>query len=388
MPKLSNIELTQKFCVDASIPERSAKTYRCSKVRGLALKVSPTGKKTFVFCYSNNGRERRTTIGEFGTWTLARAKKQVFDLRRSLDQGMDPLETKREARSAPTITMVWNWYTKHFIGNLSESHKRDLASSWENAIIPFFGAHTKLRDLSKASIQAFVDKTANDRGDVSANRYHSYLRSVLGKAKNDGWIVDNPASGGIRRNPEYGRERHLSQEEFQNLSKAMEKKRGQTAADAIAIMMFTGARKTQVLKMKWDDLDLVAGVWIARPSSTKSRRPLRVQLNTVALDVLANRQKDGEVDVFVFPGPSSAGYLKDVRKTWNELRQEAKIDDCRLHDLRHTFASFLVSGGKSLELIGAMLGHSQMQTTKRYSHLKDAPLKEASESIANLVKNQ
>ncbi|WP_209349487.1 site-specific integrase [Pontixanthobacter sp. CEM42] len=381
MPKLSTIRLTQKFCSEALASSSSAKTYRCCEVRGLGLKVSPPGRKVFIFSYSIEGREKRLTIGQFGPWTLAGAKKRASELRREVDQGRDPLGEKVAAKSAPTFANVWGWYRDHFFAGLSESHKRDLKASWERTIIPYFGANTKLQQLSKAEIQAFLDKVSKDRGKVTANRSHSYLRSVLAKAENDGWIDSNPAAGGIRRNSEHGRERYLSEREFGELTKALERRRGEASADAIAIMMFTGARKTQTLKMRWADINFEAGLWIAPSSSTKNQKPHRVQLNSIAHAILRQRFKSAGSNEFVFPSCSATGRLQEVRKTWGSLKREAQITNCRLHDLRHTFASFLVSDGKTLELIGAMLGHSQMQTTKRYAHLQDAPLKEAAESI-------
>ncbi len=385
MPRLSSQRLTQKFCVNAPAPIGSAKTIRCSEIRGLGLKVSPSGNRTFTFSYSFEGRERRMTIGQLGVWTLAGAKKRAAELRKEIDNGRDPLAKKIAAKNAPTLAETWRWYQVHFFEGLSESHKRDLKASWERTIIPYFGASTKLQQLSKAGIQSFVDKTSTLRGGVFANRCHSYLRSVLEKAKHDKWIEMNPAAGGIRRNPEHGRERYLSEQEFGRLTEVLKRRRGDSSADAITVIMFTGVRKSQALQMQWKDIDFDQSIWTCPSASTKNRKPHRVQLSSLALELLKQRSKIATSKRFVFPGNGATGHLREVRKTWASIKREAKITDCRLHDLRHTFASFLVSNGKSLEMIGAMLGHSQMQTTKRYAHLRDDPLKEAAESIARLA---
>lgn len=386
MPRISNLRLTQKLCSQLEPLAHSSKIYRCSEARGLGLKVNPNGRKTFVFSYSVSGRERRMTLGDFGAWTLARAKKRTEELRRMVDQGIDPLAKKEAERQAPTMKSIWVWYCDHFLEDASQSHKRDISASWDRLIIPHFGGQTKLKDLSKAEIQAFLNRVSKAHGPVMSNRCHSYLRAVLQKAQNDGWIASNPARGGIARNTEQGRDRFLSTKEFTRLLSALSEKEGNTSADAILMIALTGARKGQALAMRWCDVDLEAGIWLAPPSTTKTKRTHRVHLNSMAIDLLQKREQHATNDTFVFPSDSRAGHLLEVRKTWETVKVEAGIEDCRLHDLRHTFASFLVSEGRSLEMIGAMLGHSQTQTTKRYAHLLDEPLREASESIARIAK--
>lgn len=382
MPRLSHFRLTHEACNKAEVPDNSARLIRCSEIRGLALRVSPIGKKTFVFAYSIAGRERRMTLGEFGPWTLARAKRRAAELRRTVDLGLDPLAEKQQDRDAPNLSDVWVWYQQHFFAKQSEAHKRDLKASWEKHILPHFGSKTKLKEVSKAGIQRFLDNLSQTNGPVLANRCHSHLRSVLQKAVNDGWIDANPARGGIQRNVENGRERYLSREEFVALCRTLEAQRGDPSADAIYVLALTGARKSQTLQMRWADLDLTNAVWFAPAASTKSKKPQKVFLNSKVLAVLQERWMKRQSEVYVFPSNSSSGHLNEVRKTWSSVKAEAKIENCRLHDLRHTFASFLVSDGKSLEVIGAMLGHTQAQTTKRYAHLRDEALKDASESIA------
>lgn len=386
MPRLSSTRLTQKICSEIAAPVTSSKIYRCSGTRGLGLKVTAKGRKTFVFSYSIAGRERRITLGEFGAWTLARAKKRVVELRRLVDQGIDPLAQKEAERKAPTMKSVWSWYTDHFLLKHSQSHKRDLSAAWEKIILPYFGNQTKLQNLSKAGIQAFLDRVTRERGEVTSNRCHSYLRSVLQKAHNDGLLASNPAAGGITRNGEQGRERFLTQKEFADLLAALLSRPDDTSAHAILMIALTGARKGQVLSMRWADINLKEAVWTAPASTTKTKRTHRVFLNSLALKLLKKRAFEAADQPFVFPSHSIAGHLLSVRKTWRSATATANIHNCRIHDLRHTFASFLVSEGKSLEMIGALLGHSQTQTTKRYAHLFDDPLRRASEAIVKYSK--
>ena len=138
----------------------------------------------------------------------------------------------------------------------------------------------------------------------------------------------------------------------------------------------------EVLRATWDQFDLAASTWTKPSSHTKQKRTHRVPLSAPALALLTSirdRQEDGQR--FVFPGDVPGRPLTDIKRTWAAVCKKAKIEGARLHDLRHTFASILVSGGGSLPLIGAMLGHSQVSTTARYSHLADDPLRAAAERV-------
>lgn len=326
------------------------------------------------------------TVGKLGPWTLAAAKRHVDDMRRELDRGHDPLAEKKFVREAPSVIDVWNWYSKHFLSRLSKSHNRDLSASWERKIIPHFGAPTKLHELSRAEIQSFVDRVTTDAGPVMANRCHSYLRSVLTKAMNDGLIPVNPAAGGIARNAEHGRDRFLTPKELKRMLTVLILRRGEAGADAISILILTGARKSEVLRMEWAEVDFEEALWVIPFPGTKQRKVHRVVLNSMTVDILAARQAAAGDAKFVFPSQSESGHLQDVRRTWISVKHDAGILDCKMHDLRHSYASLLRDQGKPLEMIGSMLGHSQAQTTKRYTHLYDDAAREASEGVADALR--
>ena len=154
------------------------------------------------------------------------------------------------------------------------------------------------------------------------------------------------------------------------------------AADAIKLLLLTGARRSEVLGMRWDEIDLEARIWIKPPSRTKQKRMHRVPLSGSVMELLAQLRDGAKGEEFVFPGTGSSGHLADIKRSWASVCAEAGIVNCRLNDLRHSFASLIVSNGGSLETIGGLLGHSQTQTTKRYAHLFDATLRDAAELVA------
>lgn len=378
--------LNNEFCKSAEPPRSGNKVYRCGVHRGLALRVTSTGHKSFVFCYSGaTGREHRMTVGEFGPWSLAAAKKRIGELRRELDAGFDPLARRVERRAAPSLTDLWDWYSASQLPQLSSSSQRNIERDWSTKIRPSLGGHTKLADLTRTDIQQLVDRVAECSGETAANRCHSYIRRMLNLAVAHGMLSENVAASGICRRQEHPRQRYLTEREMERLSDAIEANLHLPGAVAVKLLMLTGARRSEVLSMRWADVDLASGIWVKPPSKTKQRRVHRVPLSEEAVETLRRLRQAHGGSEFAFPSTGSAGHIVDIKRVWAKLCQLANIDECRLHDLRHSFASVIVSSGRSLELIGQLLGHSQTSTTRRYSHLYDAPLREAAELVSRTV---
>jgi integrase len=193
----------------------------------------------------------------------------------------------------------------------------------------------------------------------------------------------NPAKG-IERNTEYHRRRYLSGEELVRLTKALAKHPDKEAANTIRLLLLTGARRGEVLSMRWDDI--ADGVWSKPPSSTKQKEHHQIPLSAPALQLLADiRKRQRPRAEFVLPSHGTSGHRVELKKDWAALCKAAGIEGLRVHDLRHSYASQLVSGGASLPLIGALLGHSNPATTHRYAHLFRDPLKEATERVGAVI---
>ncbi len=168
------------------------------------------------------------------------------------------------------------------------------------------------------------------------------------------------------------------------LTKALTNHPNQQIANAIRLLVLTGARKGEVLGATWDQFDLAEGVWVKPSAHTKQKRIHKVPLNAPALELLTKMRSadDGE---FVFPGGQGNDHLAEIKGVWKVVCEEAGITGCRVHDLRHTYASILASSGLSLLVIGQLLGHTQQATTGRYAHIHDDPLREATNRVGTLV---
>src|SRR5262249_53369252 len=225
--------------------------------------------------------------------------------------------------------------------------------------------------------------TITKRAPVRANRALAIVASMFSKAVAWKLRPDNPCKG-VKRNREENRERYLTPAELERLTAALASDRNQEASDIFRMLVLSGARRGEVLGLRWEELDLRAGVWTKPPARVKQRKRHRVPLSAPLRALLAERLKRREDDAeFVFPGRN--GPRTDLKLPWKRVCRRAGITGLRIHDLRHSFASQLVTSGASLPLIGALLGHSQPSTTARYAHLFDSPQREAVERVGAIV---
>ena len=352
------------------------------EVKGFALRVTSGGARSFVLDYRVEGRQRRITLGSYPDWSLQAARRAAKDMKRLVDQGHDPMGDRHDERRAPTMKDLWERYQIEHLARKAARSQADERSMWEKIILPRL-ANIKVRRVASSDIDALHEDITKVRGTpVRANRVIEVLRKAFNLAIRWEWIDRNPTVG-VRRNPEEKRHRYLSREEIGRLVTALNAHPEKVSADAIKLLMLTGARRGEVLNASWDQFDLKNGIWVKPSSHTKQRRLHRVPLNGPALRLLLEL-KTRSIGPFVFSGADGRP-LTDVKRSWSSICKTARIEGCRLHDLRHSFASILVSSGASLPLIGQLLGHTQVTTTQRYAHLFDETLRQATEKVASFI---
>ena len=377
---MPNTRLTNTLISNLEADPAKHVLHRDTEVPGLALRVTKAGKKSFVLNYSINGRERRMTIGGFPTWTVQAARDEAKKLRRNIDTGQDPLEEKQQRAAAPTVQALWEDYRSNHLPNLSTRNIADQERMWKKHILPKLG-RMKLVDLTSRHVDQ-LHGSVSQSAPVVANRMVASLRKALNMAKRHRWIDTNVAEG-VRKNPEHPRERYLTPEETGRLVDALARRANQSAANALLLLLLTGARRNEVFGASWNEFDLSKGDWKKPAGRVKTRRNTTVPLSPPALDLL-QKMKAASNSPYLFPSKTGAP-IQDINVPWNWLIEEAKLSDFRIHDLRHSFASFLVSDGTPLEQIGRLLGHTQAQTTMRYAHLTDDPLRKAVAGIGNML---
>jgi integrase len=194
---------------------------------------------------------------------------------------------------------------------------------------------------------------------------------------------DNPCKG-VERNREDARKRYLKPDELERLTKALAEHPNKDAADVFRLLLLTGARSGEALGATWDQFDLDEGTWIKPATATKQKERHEVPLNAPARQLLARRLSKRDTSPWVFPGRRGQHRIK-LDDSWQLICRAAGITGLRIHDLRHSYASTLAGAGFSLPTIGALLGHSQPQTTARYAHLFDDPLRKATERAGAIL---
>jgi integrase len=348
-------------------------------VRELALRVTAAGGRAWVLTYTVHGRTRRYTIGSFPDWSTTLARDEARRLLREVDLGTDPLAHREASREAPTLTDLAERFTAEYLPKKRERTQADCRWYLDKHILPPLG-HLKVHAVAHTDIERFHTRLSQ-HAPVTANRCVALLSLLFTLAGEWGLRTDNPAKG-IERNQENRRQRYLSPEEIARLSQALAAHPSRQSANVVRLLLLTGARKGEVLSMRWEDLDLAAGVWTKPSAATEQKREHRVPLSAPARELLAGIERSGP---YVFPGDTAEEPQGDIKRFWSAVAKRARIEGARIHDLRHTYASVLASSGASLPLIGALLGHTQAATTLRYSHLFDDPLRQATERVGAIV---
>jgi integrase len=259
--------------------------------------------------------------------------------------------------------------------------QRDYRQQISVDILPVFG-RTKVAAITAADVED-LHRIISKRAPVHANRVLALLSRMFSLAMRWGYRNDNPARR-IERNPENKRHRYLTEPELGRLATALAKFPDVTAANAVRLALLTGARRGELLGARWDDFDLVAGVWVKPGSTTKQASLHRVPLSDVAVRLLLEMRRHAPADVWVFPA-RRGGHRVTLREPWDAIRKAAGLRDFRLHDLRHSFASISASSGASLPLIGSLLGHASPTTTHRYAHLMDHSQRVAANKVAEAI---
>jgi len=373
--------------------------------------VTRFGARAFILNYRGRGVERRYTIGSYPDWKVATAREEAKRLKRLVDQGRDPMGERHEERAAPTVNDLVDRYLSEHAPRKRERSRRDDQSMIAQWIKPELG-NRKVADVRHEDIERLHRKITTRGAPTRANRVAALLSKMFALAIRWELRADNPARG-LERNSEEKRTRYLSGDELRRLTEALAVYENQTAANAIRLLLLTGARRGELLAARWDQFDLKEGVWTKPSSHTKQKREHRVPLSGPTRQLLAEMREAAERRAagadrapsrFLFPArraprplirdnvrgvarerQESDGHMVEIKGLWRAICAQAGLSGIRVHDLRHSYASILASAGLSLPVIGALLGHTQPGTTARYAHLFDDPLRAATERVGAII---
>src|SRR5262245_11965102 len=399
-----------KRTVDALKPNGSEFTLWDDTVSGFGVRVRPTGAMSYVVVYrAGSGRGapvRRYTIAKVGKTTPEAARRRAKAILGAVAHGHDPAGEKATERGTLTISGLADRFMAEHV---EQKRKFGTAAFYrhllDKIIKPDLGV-TKADKVTRAQVARLHGKLKAT--PFQANRVLAVIGSMYAFAGRSGVVPEgmNPARR-IEQFKEYRRERFLTGGELERLGSAIREaetkgipwdvherkpkakhlpkaknrftKIGPFAAAAIRLLLFTGCRLREILHLKWEQVDLERGLLFLADSKTGRKT---VILNAPALAVLAGLDRLGP---YVVPGDDPDKPRADLKRPWQAVAKRAGLDGVRLHDLRHTYASFGAGGGLSLPIIGKLLGHTQASTTQRYAHLDADPLRRASETIGGRI---
>jgi integrase len=416
-----------KRVVDGAVPPTNGEARIWdTDVKGFMLRIYPTGRKVYAIKCRVGRVQSIHTIGEQGSpWTPDEARKAALEALGRARRGEDPNAERKAAKAALTVSDLIDRYLTD--GPATKPAKRP--SSWvsdgsnlNRHIRPLIGtkvadhvtkgeAARAIRDIMDGKTLADVRTGPRGRarvtgGEGAARRTRNVAAAMFAWGMEHGLCKTNPFAGTTLATAPV-RERFLTKDEAIALLSATSRleSAGNIAdafADALRLLLLTGARKTEILGLRWAEVDFERKLLTLTPQRRKAggRTGIRrIQLSPPAIEILTRRQKKVKADVerpkrqgqlpdvggFVFPATRGARHAVGLRKVFQRVCAEANLENVRIHDLRHSFASFAVADGASLFLVGKLLGHATSRTTERYAHLSGHPLQEAVDSIGRTI---
>jgi integrase len=366
-------KLTKRVIEQTPCPSTGQIFLRDTALKGFAVRLTP-GAKTFVLEKRIHGRVRRITLGRYGVLTVEQARAEAIKKAAEIVAGGDPAAARRAVRTAPTWRDLEDRYRAEWLPR-KRSARNDLALL-EHKLADW--RRWPLTAITRAEVSR-VHTAIGKLHPYQANRLLALVRKMFNLAEVWGLYPGPNPCKGIPPFPEEKRDRFVTPAELPRLWRAIQEEPNVFIRAAFLLCLLTGARRGEVLAMKWEDLDFEQSVW--RIPHTKANRPHYVPLPRPVLEELKRLPRLAG-NPYVFPGRWGRGHLVKVSKPWQAIRRKAKLEDVRIHDLRRTLGSWLAASGASLPLIGKALNHSQPSTTAIYARLHLDPVREALEANA------
>ena len=353
------------------------------EIPGFGIRVLPSGKRSYLVQYRVGRKFRRMSLGLHGILTAEKARAKAINVLAQVGEGQDPAGARRLTRRDLTVDDLGRRVIEEHALLHCKPRTVDGYRYYLKAYIHDRIGHLRVSEISRADIAQFHHDLRF--APVQANRCLQFLSKAFNLAevwglRPDGW---NPCRH-VAKYPEKKRERFLDAAELRRVGEVLREMETDgielpSAILAVRLLILTGCRLNEVMTLKWEHVDFAECVLRLPDSKTGAKV---VHLGQPAIDILkATKQMEG--NPWVITGKLEGKPLSDLQPFWQRVRARAGLNDVRIHDLRHTFASTAVAAGQGLPMIGKLLGHTQVQTTARYAHLAADPLKRAADSVAS-----
>ena len=364
-------------------PAAAEYTVRDTETAGLGVRVRPAGGKSYLFHGRAGGETtaRKHTLGPVAAWSVAAARRACVDLQAGT-RPPAPGRTRNDPSGMRFRDFVETEWNPAFRDRYKPSTRKGVDAELRRCLLPAFGS-APLGRITPEAVHAWFDRySATAPG--GANRVLHMLKTILRYAVARGLLQHDPTRG-VRPNPRPERTRFLSKDELHRLHRVLdacvrERRSRLPQAEIIRLLLLTGCRLGEILHLRRDEVD--GDTLRLRDSKTG---PKAVYLSKAAQRILARQPR--AASPYVFPSP-----LDDTRprsahlSLWKLVRRRAELDDVRLHDCRHTFASQAVLQGVPIPVVARLLGHRNVSMTLRYAHVRDPEVEAAAERIGTAIK--
>ncbi len=369
-----------KRTIDALQPEDKDYFIWDSQIAGFGVRIMPSGAKTYQAQYRKGGRTRRVSVGRHGNITVDEARNLAKDIMGQVAKGENPAEEISQHRKAPTIAALCErFFEAHVMERCKPSTQGEYRRAIDLFINPAIG-NFKIVDVERKDVAELHHKFRDK--PYQANRTLGVLSKMFNLSEI--WGLRPDGSNPCRHVPKYKevkRERYLSQNELQRLGQVLaevEQDGSETPyiVAAFRLLILTGCRLGEIQTLQWG---FITDNGMELPDTKTGAR--RIPLPNAARAVLSTLPRIAG-NPYVIAGKVDGKFATDLQHPWRRIRERAGLTGVRIHDLRHTYASNAVSSGMPIQMVGRLLGHTQLQTTMRYAHLADDPVKQAAEENA------
>lgn len=363
-------------------PTEKRQYFHDSVETDLLLQITPTGVKTFYLYKKIDGQPVRYKLGstEIG---VKKARQEAVRIRVLIMSGKNPQKVRKEFREESTLNQMFQKFMEEKKSHLSHNTYDEYQRMWNKDLKPVLG-NKKVSAISTDTIKRLHKKFSLK--PYYANRCVMFIRGMFNFFIKDGTYKGTNPTKGVKLNKEEPRVRYMEHSEVERFFNALNDTPPSVSKDAIIMMLFTGARKGNVYRMKWDEIDLDAKIW--RIPKTKTGKNQTVALADSAISLLKDIQADNPDEIYVFPSETSeSGHIVDVKRVWRTLKKKANLKNFRLHDLRHTLATYMIAQGADAFMVQRALTHQSIKSTQIYVNLGVEHLREKlNETINTLQK--
>lgn len=356
-------------------------TYHDIKVPGLQVRVSKSGVKTFcVYKRIKGGGPERITLGRYPELSIESARRKAIAIISDIAEGKSPANALRETKAEMSLDELFKEYEErcskfNLRPDKAKSNYRLYLSKW---------GKRKISSIKHQEVDKLHKTIATEIGQVTANIALKLLHVMFNKAKNEWRIWDgaNPAHG-IKKFKEKSRERFIQESELPRFFESLMNEPNTLIKDYILISLLTGARRSNVQEMTWEQVNFDSAEWYI--PLTKNGTPQTIPLSNEAMTILKERKKNQPSSKYVFPGTGKTGHLTEPKSGWARILKRAEISDLRIHDLRRTLGSWQAKTGASLVIIGKSLNHKNPSTTSIYARLDIEPVRQSVNNATNAI---